>query len=116
MMLLQGPFRTANVAVTLSALLHIVAPVAGGFEASTFGMVPVGLFYLALAYGLSRGWRGLAYLTFLIMGFGIAAAISGAYSTSPIPSWLFGAIGVADAVAMVLLFVALWRDPSPKEA
>ena len=78
MMLLQGPFRTANIAVILSALLHIVAPVAGGFEASTFGMVPVGLFYLALAYGLSRGWRGLAYLTFLVMGCGMAAAMSAA--------------------------------------
>lgn len=106
----KGPFRIGALFVALSGIVHILALLVSGFASESFVLVPVGVFYIALAYGLLQGWRWLAYLVFVLMMIGSVLAISSAWTTPNVPTWVHLSIFVLDWLAVLALFVALWRS------
>ena len=112
MAFLNGPYRFAALFILISAALHIFAFIVGGFSAQALGLIPIGLVYVAIAFGLSRGWRWLAYIAFLVMMIGGTAAMGQLWAVSPVPQWWTIAITTANWLAAAALFVALWR-PAP---
>ena len=108
----RSPYRTGALLVLLSAAFHLIAPLISLGARDGLMLLPVGIVYVAFAWGLMRGWRWLAYVTFLIMLIGISAAMTGIWSISPVPSWIYIGIALANICAALALFVALWR-PSP---
>lgn len=109
MSLLNGPYRFGTAFILISAALHIFAFVVGGFAPEALVLIPIGLVYVVLAYGLSRGWRWLAYIAFLLMMIGGTFALAQLWTPSPVPQWWTLAIIAADWLAALALFVALWR-------
>ncbi len=106
----QGPYRIGALFVLVSALLHFLAPVLGGFDVRALSLMPVGALYLVVVYGLLRGWRWLAYLAFLGLFVGGIMAMAYVWTPHPVPSWMFIAIIAADWCAALALFAALWRS------
>jgi hypothetical protein len=100
--------KTAAYALVISAALHGVAVVLAGFAASSLTLIVPAILYLALAAGLSRHMMWVAWLSFIVMLGGIAAALASVVGASPVPTWVFGSILAANAVAAVLLFGAIW--------
>ncbi len=98
--------------VLVSAALHILAPLVGGFGWEAIQLVPIGLVYLAIGYYLGRNLRWLAWITFFVMLSGGIFALSGAMGMSDIPGWWYGLIVIADWFAAVMLFGFLW-NPKP---
>ena len=110
----QGPYRIGALFIGLSGLMHLAAPLLGGFAGQAITLAGVGAIYLLIAAGLLRGWRWLAYLAFLVMLVALSAAIPGIFGQGPVPGWLFGGILVANLLAVLGLFAALWRRrPTP---
>lgn len=105
----SGPYRTGALFVFISALLHIFAFVVGSVTADALMLVPIGIVYLLIAWGLTRGFRWLAYITFFVMCIGGIFAMSQLWTPSPVPGWWTIAIIVADWLAAAALFASLWR-------
>lgn len=105
----KGPFRIGALFVGLSGIVHILAMLVSGFASDALVLAPVGLLYLAFAYGLLQGWRWLAYLVFVLMMIGSLAALSSAWSTPGVPTWIYLTIFVLDWLTVFSLFGALWR-------
>jgi hypothetical protein len=114
-MISRENFRFAAAFAALSGVLHIAAPVVSGFASEAWLVVPFGVIYLILAYGLFMGWRWLAWLAFFWSFAGVAGAISQIWTQGVLPGWLFQAILAANVLAVLGLFVALWRAPPPRE-
>ncbi len=112
MLKFQGPYRLAALCVLASAVLLLVAPVLGGFSRSGFGSVPFGLLFLSVFYGLSQGWRWLAYLAFFLCMIAAILALSNAWTLNALPSWWYVTIAVLFALGILTLFIALWRSPA----
>ena len=112
---LRGPYRIGALFVFLSAALHILTPVVGGLTTDALALIPVGLIYALIGYGLLRGMRWLAYVTFFLLFILGTYAITLIWAASPVPSWWTAAIVIADFLAVAGLFVALWR-PAPSQA
>ena len=106
----KGPFRTGALFVGLSGILHILAPLVSSFASGALILVPAGLFYLVLAYGLLQGWRWLAYVVFLLMMVGSLVALSSAWTTPSVPTWIYLTIVALDWLTVLALFGALWRS------
>lgn len=112
MSVLTGPYRFGAALIAVSAALHVFAFLVGGFSADALRLIPVGLIYALLAYGLTRGWRWLAYVAFIAMMVGGTLALGSLWTPSPVPqAWTIAIIG-ADWLAALALFVSLWR-PAP---
>lgn len=114
-MIAKENFRFAAAFAGLSGVLHLLAPVLSGFASEAWIVVPFGVIYLILAYGLFMGWRWLAWLAFFWSFAGIAGAISQMWTPGAVPAWLFQAIFVANALMVVGLFGGLWRAPPSPE-
>jgi predicted membrane channel-forming protein YqfA (hemolysin III family) len=106
----KGPFRVGALFVALSAIVHLIAPFVSRFDSLSLALLPAGLIYLAFAYGLLQGWRWLAYLVFIVMMVGGIASLGMAWSSDPIPTWVFLSFVVLDWLAVFALFGALWRS------
>lgn len=104
----KGPLRWAGVFAAISAIFHMVALVVGGFTDAS-QMVIFAVIYAAFAFGLMNGKRWVGYVAFITVFIGLSVAISGLWSTGPIPGWVFGAIVAANTATLLCLFVALWR-------
>lgn len=112
MSLLNGPYRLGALFIAVSAALHVFAFLVGGFSTDALRLIPVGLVYAVIAYGLTRGWRWLAYVAFIAMMIGGTVALGSLWTPSPVPQWWTIAIIAADWLAALALFVSLWR-PAP---
>lgn len=106
----QGPYRVGATFVGVSALLHLIARVFGGAAPVSLALFAIGLVYVAMAYGLFQGWRWLAYLTFLVMMGGSIAALTQIWALGPVPGWIYAGIVGANWLAVLALFVPLWRS------
>lgn len=94
----------------LSAALHLIALLLSGFAANLGPAILGALIWAALAYGLSRGSRMVAYVAFLMALIGISAALSVVMTTPAGPvQWVWISIMAADALVAVTLFALLWR-------
>lgn len=113
---LRGPYRVGAFFVLISAVLHLLAPLVGGFHPDALILIPIGALYLAVTYGLLRGWRWLAYLSFFGLAIGGIAALNMIWSASPVPFWWYGLIAAADGLGVIGLFVALWKPAPTPEA
>ena len=116
MTFLHGPFRGAIPFVLLSAILHLIAPILSLFAGLGPMLAVIGLVYLAFAYGLSHGMRWLAYIVFVVMFVGLSAAISNIWANGPVPGWLFVGFVFTNSLAILALFLALWKSPETKPA
>ena len=112
MSLWNGPYRFGALFILISAALHLLAFVAGGFSAEALQLIPIGLAYVAIAFGLARSRRWVAYVAFLVMMIGGTVALSYLWTAWAVPQWWTIAIIMADWLAAAALFVALWR-PAP---
>ncbi|MBL4628875.1 MAG: hypothetical protein JKY00_12735 [Roseicyclus sp.] len=98
----------------IGAALHLIALALSGFADNYVASLLGGAIWFALAFGLLRGWRSIAYLTFLMALFGISAALSIVMVTPSGPvQWAWISIMVADGLVAFTLFALLWRPPAP---
>jgi len=104
----QRLFLTAGVLMLANAALHILAPLVAGFAPDAVRLIPVGVLYGLLGWGLMQGWRFLAYLVFLICLIGGVYAYMILAATS-VPAWWMGLIVAADILVCLTLFLLLWR-------
>ena len=90
----------------VSAALHLIAlPVSGPLLPAALGA----MIWAALAYGLFRAFRAVAYLAFLMGLFGIIAALSIAMGLPVgLGQWIWFTILAADGLVAVTLFFLLW--------
>ncbi|NRB01642.1 MAG: hypothetical protein HRU30_00090 [Rhodobacteraceae bacterium] len=107
----SSPYRFGAMFVTLSAVLHLISPIFGGFSQDALMLFAAGVVYAVIARGLMGDRRWLAYLTFLILMIGSVVALTYAWSLGPVPSWIYVGIIFADWGGVLALFVALWRKP-----
>jgi len=112
MTLFQGPYRWGALFVLISALLHLAAPIVGGFGGMGATLAIIGLIYLGFSYGLARGHRWLAYIVFVVFFIGLSASLGSLTGNGSIPGWIFAGISLANIMALIALFAALWR-PAP---
>lgn len=106
-----GTLKLAGQFVFLSALLHLLAFGLAGFVPFGWAMLAVAVFYTLLAMGLTRGMRGLGYLVFVLLLIGTVGGLI-QVGTVRVPDWSIWAILAADLLALINLFVALWRPKS----
>lgn len=106
-----GTLKLAGQFVFLSAVLHLVAFVMTGFVPIGWWMLAVAVFYTGLSMGLTRGMRALGYAVFVLLLIGIVGGLIQVGSV-PVPDWSIWAIIAADLLAVLNLFVALWKPKS----
>lgn len=104
-------FRFAAAFAGLSGLLHLIAPVVSGFASESWILVAFGAVFFVIVYGLSQGWRWLAWIAFFWVFVGVIGALLRIWTPGPVPGWLFLAILIANVLALLGLFLALWRSP-----
>jgi hypothetical protein len=105
----KGPYRIGALFVALSGIVHILGVLVSGFASGSQVLLPGGILYLGFAYGLLQGWRSLAYLVFVVMMAGSVVALTSAWSTPGVPTWIFLSIFVLDWLTVFALFGALWK-------
>lgn len=103
----------AGCLLMLTGVLHVIAFFIGGFGYGGKGLAPVGLLFIAMGFGLLRGWRWLAYLTYLVVGIGVSFAVRDLFAATSVPDWWFLLIIAVDVAVVVVLFGFLWRRPDP---
>ena len=96
--------------IGLSAVLHIVAPVLSGFSSESLLLLPFALVYGFLAWQIWGGKRWAAWLGFSLMLFGGIAGMAGYLSPDTIPGWVSLLIWATAWLAVICLFIVLWRD------
>ena len=97
----------------LSAILHVIALLLSGFSTNLGPSIVGAVIWAALAFGLFREVRVIAYLAFLMALVGISAALGIAMGAASGPvQWTWVAIVGADALVAVTLFTLLWHTPS----
>lgn len=104
-----GSLKLGGQFMMLSGLLHFLSAAFG----DTMIMASIGVLYLLIGAGLTRSMRWLGYFAFLFMIFGAVIAY-GFLTTAPAPTWVTWAIIIANVLAALTLFVALWRAPVAK--
>jgi uncharacterized membrane protein (DUF2068 family) len=107
----KGAMRWAANFTALSAGLHVLAVIMGGFGAAAGPLLAVGVIYGGFAYGLLRGWRWLAYIAFVVLLIGTSFAVSNIWALGDVPGWIYAGIACANLLAVLALFGALWRSP-----
>lgn len=107
----KGAMRWAANFVGLSAFLHLLALVVGGFSAEALQLLPFAIIYGGFAYGLLQGWRWLAYIAFITLLLGTSLAIVGIWALGDVPGWLYAGIAVANLLSVTALLIALWNAP-----
>lgn len=97
----------------LSAILYVIALPLSGFSTDLGPSVVGSVIWAALALGLFRESRTVAYLAFLMALVGISAALGIAMGTPAGPvQWIWIAIVGADTMVAATVFLLLWRSPS----
>lgn len=104
--------KSAGYLILASAALHIAGVVLAGFAPSALFLIWPAVLYVALYAGLARGIMMVAWITFFVMLFGVAGALSGSMGGTSVPPWVFWAIIAADLAAAAVLFVVIWRGKS----
>ena len=115
MSLLRGPFRSGAMLLLLSAALHILAFTVGGLTPDALILIPIGILYIAVAAGLARGWRWLAWISFFGLFVGSIGALSNVWGSGPVPGWWYATISAVDGFGVVAFFLALWQSPHDPE-
>ena len=108
----KGALRWGANFVALSAGLHILALIVGGFSAEALRLLSFGIVYAGFVYGLLLGWRWLAYIVFIVLLTGTSLALSNIWAFGDVPGWLYAAIAVANLLSVIALFGALWQTPN----
>ena len=108
---IRGPYQVGATFFLVSAVLHIFAFVVGGFTNDALRLIPIGIVYLGIAYMLMRGSRLTAYIAFVVALVGGIISLFFSFGIAPVPGWWWLLILIADWIAAVGLFLALWRNP-----
>ncbi len=110
MLKFSGIYGTACAFIGLSVVLHLLAPIFGGLNVETQGLLIAGGLWFLVMLGLLREWRWVAYIAFIYSLIGSIAAMSGAMGPSTVPSLLYILMVLADVLAGVFLFKILWKN------
>lgn len=106
---ISGAQRAGGLLVSLSGILHLIAPAIGGVTGFALGLLAIGVVYIAMGALITRGWRSLAYPAFLCALFGGIAAMAISFGgMGGIPAWWGLSVWIIDWIAAAALFVALW--------
>ena len=105
--------KAAAILLLVSAALHVVGFILGGF-APLFLLFPPVL-YAALAAGLARGKIWIAWIALICMLGGSAGSIVELFNPSSVPVWVFQAILAMDLAAALALFGAIWTGRRTEE-
>ena len=109
MLNIRGPYRIGGIFLFLSAILLAVGAAMGGGMVS---LLVLALISIALALGILRDMRWLAYLAFLFaLVVLIVSTGSSAAPTTVLPNALWMLIAGANLIAAIGLFAALWNRP-----
>ena len=102
--------RWGAVFATTSAGLCLLGLILSGFSGAGLGLVPYGIVFLAIAYGLMQRMRWIAYLGFLALFVGLIMAVSNLYTIGAVPGWLYAGLAVTNLLGVLSLFGALWTS------
>ncbi|MEL7275878.1 MAG: hypothetical protein AAGK98_05345 [Pseudomonadota bacterium] len=108
--------RSATYFIAVSAALHGVGCILSGFSAQGLFMLLPALLFAGLWVGLTRGIRGMGWISLFLMIGSAAAALSNALSPSTVPDGVFWAILMVNIAAAGALFAAIWRGPTADAA
>lgn len=103
--------RLTGYLLMLGGALRVTAFALSGFSHEGPGLAPVGLVFIAMGFGLLRGWRWLAYLTYLVVGIGVSFVIRGFFWTPVVPGYWLALIIAVDIAVVLSLLVHLWKNP-----
>lgn len=96
-----------------SAALHVGGVAAAGFAPGLVTALVLAAILILLAAGLSRGIRGVAWLTFVVLMFAVAWSVAQLFGPAPVPVWAaWGILGV-NVVAALMVFAEIWRGREP---
>lgn len=107
----KGAMRWGAVFAAVSSGLCGLGLILSGFGDAGLGLVPYGVVFAAIAYGLMQRMRWVAYLGFLALFVGLIMAVSNVYAIGAVPGWLYAGLAVATLLGVVSLFAALWKSP-----
>ena len=103
-----GTLKLSGQITALVAALHAVAIGWSGFGGFGAILLALAVVYFGLALGLTRGMRGLGYLAFVVLLAGAVAAYAWVGRVA-VPDGILLAMLGAKLLAVLTLFVALWR-------
>lgn len=104
-------FRPAASFLALAGVLHLMSPIFAGLSGVGWGMLAIGLVYIAASFLLRQGRRWLGYIVFIVMLIGALAAYMQTGPAAALPNWLSFAIVAANIGCVLCLFSALWHSP-----
>lgn len=102
--------RLAAIALLVSALLHVAALLAGS-GGSVVVVLAASAVLVALAAGLLKGLRWVAWAGFFIALADGIAALGSAVAAAGGPDPICLAVAGCDWLAALALFIHLWRTP-----
>ncbi len=104
----EGLLGKSALFLIISAILHVLYLVVNGFTPLAFLIIAA--LYVGFAWGLSKGWRWLSYIVFVVMLFGIIASyIANEGGLLGLVAW---GITISDLIVAICLFIYLWRNRS----
>ncbi|MCV6594534.1 MAG: hypothetical protein OIF48_16390 [Silicimonas sp.] len=108
-------FRFPAAFAFLAGVFALIAPVISGFSADGLALLPQAALYLIFGYLLILGRRILGWLGFFVLFAALIWALTWIWAPSPVPSWVFLGVFGCNALAVLGLFVGLWRAPPVAE-
>jgi len=112
----RSPYRIGAVFLAISAVLHLISPIFAGFSGQAPMLFLIGLVYLAATWGLMQNWRWLAYVMLFVLMIGSIASVTQIWALAAVPGWIYAGIFIANWLAVLTLFLALWRPARPVTA
>lgn len=102
-------YQAAAFLFFLSALFHLPVLI---LDFTTYGisMLVTVATWVLLGYGLMRGMRGVAYLAFIALLFGLVVALGSAMNAIGIVAICFWLIFIIELLAAFVLFRILWAN------
>ena len=111
----NGYYGKACLFITITAALHFLSIVFGGFAPEATQLIMGGALWLVFGILLSKEWWWAAYFAFIYSLVGMNVALSSTFNMSSVPDWLYWLIVMTDLCIVIILFSILWKN-SPNTA
>ena len=103
----KSNYERAGLFLIISGLLHLPIMFWAGLAGFGTQMAIAGVIWILIGLGLRKHIRGLPYLAFLLMLFGLIYVFA-TLGSGPVPTWWWLLIGAADLLAALFLFRVIW--------
>lgn len=101
--------RDSAVLILASAAAHVVGWAFSPLSPDGIFMLWPAALFVVLCFVLSRGVRGAAWLSFVVVLGSAAAAVAELVGGSPLPDGVFWAILALNLAAALTLFASIWK-------